>query len=174
MKLRFCVICGTNKNLHHHHVIPKVSGGTDHQHNLITLCDNHHEMVHRIRHVDNWFELARIGREKAKNAGVKFGRKRGYTPQQEEEVMNLKGMLKENSLKGKTILVTGGATGLGKSMAKYFLELGANIVIASRKQEVLDKTSKELMDKHGGKVLGLSCDVRKYNEVEETLEKIIG
>ena len=90
MKLRFCVICGTNKNLHHHHVIPKVSGGTDHQHNLITLCDNHHEMVHRIRHVDNWFELARIGREKAKNAGVKFGRKRGYTPQQEEEVMKLR------------------------------------------------------------------------------------
>ena len=90
MKLRFCVICGTNKNLHHHHVIPKVSGGTDHQHNLITLCDKHHEMVHRIRHVDNWFELARIGREKAKNAGVKFGRKRGYTPQQEEEVMKLR------------------------------------------------------------------------------------
>ena len=54
--------------------------------------------------------------------------------------MNLNGMLKENSLKDKTILVTGGATGLGKSMAKYFLELGANIVIASRKQESLDKT----------------------------------
>ena len=67
--------------------------------------------------------------------------------------MNLNGMLKENSLKDKTILVTGGATGLGKSMAKYFLELGANIVIASRKQESLDKTAKELMDEIGGKVL---------------------
>ena len=52
--------------------------------------------------------------------------------------MNLNGMLKENSLKNKTILVTGGSTGLGKSMAKYFLELGANIIIASRKQESLD------------------------------------
>ena len=40
--------------------------------------------------------------------------------------------LKENSLKGKTVLVTGGATGLGKSMATYFLELGANIVIARK------------------------------------------
>ena len=86
--------------------------------------------------------------------------------------MNLNGMLKENSLKNKTILVTGGATGLGKSMAKYFLELGANIVIASRKQEALDKTSKELMDLHGGKVLGISCDVRKYDEVENTLNTI--
>ena len=86
--------------------------------------------------------------------------------------MNLNGMLKENSLKNKTILVTGGATGLGKSMAKYFLELGANIVIASRKQEALDKTAKELMDLHGGKVLGISCDVRKYDEVENVLNTI--
>ena len=67
--------------------------------------------------------------------------------------MNLNGMLKENSLKNKTILVTGGATGLGKSMSKYFLELGANVVIASRKQESLDKTAKELMNMHGGTVL---------------------
>ena len=37
--------------------------------------------------------------------------------------MNVKGMLKENSLKGKTVLVTGGATGLGKSMATYFLDI---------------------------------------------------
>ena len=87
MKLRFCVICGTNKNLHHHHVIPKVSGGTDHQHNLITLCDKHHEMVHKIRHVDNWFELARMGREKAMARGVKFGAKRKYDQFQIQEIM---------------------------------------------------------------------------------------
>ena len=83
--------------------------------------------------------------------------------------MNLNGMLKENSLKDKTILITGGATGLGKSMATYFLKLGANIIIASRKQEVLDKTAKELMDEKGGRVVGISCDVRNYDEVENTL-----
>ena len=81
-------------------------------------------------------------------------------------------MLKEDALKGKVALVTGGATGLGKSMAKYFLELGADVVIASRKQEVLDATSKELMDLHGGTVLGISCDVRNYDEVEKTLSII--
>jgi len=86
--------------------------------------------------------------------------------------MNVKGMLKENSLKEKTVLVTGGATGLGKSMATYFLELGANIVIASRKQEALDKAKDELINLHGGNVVGISCDVRNYDEVENTLKKI--
>ena len=48
------------------------------------------------------------------------------------------GMLKEDALKGKTIIVTGGGTGLGKAMGTYFLELGANLVITSRKLEVLN------------------------------------
>ncbi len=86
--------------------------------------------------------------------------------------MNLDGMLKENSLKGKTILVTGGATGLGKSMSKYFLELGANVVIASRKQESLDKTAKELGVIENGNIIGISCDVRNYDEVDNTLKQI--
>ena len=40
-------------------------------------------------------------------------------------------MFKENLLKYKVILVTGGVTGLGKSMAARFGELGANLVIGS-------------------------------------------
>ena len=53
----------------------------------------------------------------------------------------MEGMLKPDYLKGKTIIVTGGGTGLGKSMGKYFLELGANLVITSRKLEVLQNTA---------------------------------
>ena len=52
------------------------------------------------------------------------------------------GMLKEGSLSGKTVLVTGGGTGLGKSMGAYFSELGANLVITSRKMEVLAENGK--------------------------------
>lgn len=74
-------------------------------------------------------------------------------------------MLKPGSLKGKTIIVTGGGTGLGKSMGKYMLELGANLVITSRKKDVLDKTAAELELQTGGKVLPIVCDVRKYEEI---------
>ena len=49
MKLRFCVVCGTNKDLQHHHIIPKSQGGDDHQHNFLTLCWEHHNFIHDIR-----------------------------------------------------------------------------------------------------------------------------
>jgi len=76
------------------------------------------------------------------------------------------GMLREGSLKGKNILITGGGTGLGRAMGEYFLELGANLVITSRKLEVLEETAKEMMAKSGGKVLPLACDVRDIAQVE--------
>ena len=83
------------------------------------------------------------------------------------------GMLKDGALKGRTILITGGGTGLGKSMSKYFLTLGANVVITSRKLEVLQKTAEELMAETGGQVLALQCDVRKYAEVENVLAESV-
>ncbi len=81
-------------------------------------------------------------------------------------------MFKAEELKGKTILVTGGGTGLGKSMSEYFLKLQANVIIASRKQEVLDATVKELTEANpdAGKIIGIACDVRKPQEVEAVLE----
>src|SRR5689334_13229844 len=77
----------------------------------------------------------------------------------------MEGMLKPGSLKGKTIVITGGGTGLGRAMGKYFLELGANLVITSRKKDVLDKAADELQKETGGNVLAVSCDVRKYEEI---------
>ena len=84
--------------------------------------------------------------------------------------MYKEGMLREDALKGKTLIVTGGGTGLGKSMGQYFLELGANLVIASRKAEVLEKAADELRASTGGSVLPLACDVRNYEEVEKVIE----
>jgi NAD(P)-dependent dehydrogenase (short-subunit alcohol dehydrogenase family) len=81
------------------------------------------------------------------------------------------GMLVPESLRGKTILITGGGTGLGRSMGKYFLELGANLIIASRKIDVLEKTASELMAETGGQVLAVACDVRKYEEVDNLIKK---
>ncbi|MFW0714929.1 SDR family oxidoreductase [Pedobacter sp. N23S346] len=82
-------------------------------------------------------------------------------------------MLRENALKGKTIVITGGGTGLGKAMGIYFLKLGANLVITSRKQEVLQKTADEMEEKTGGKVLAVACDVRDAEQVDHVLAKTL-
>ncbi|MCK6617829.1 MAG: SDR family oxidoreductase [Cyclobacteriaceae bacterium] len=83
----------------------------------------------------------------------------------------MEGMLKPGSLKNKTIIITGGGTGLGRSMGKYMLELGANLVITSRKTEVITKAATELMKETGGNALAVACDVRKYDEIENVLKQ---
>ncbi len=89
------------------------------------------------------------------------------------ELQYKQGMLRDNALEGKTIIVTGGGTGLGRSMSKYFLTLGANVVITSRKIAVLEKTAAELEAETGGKVLAVVCDVRDYAAVEAMLAATI-
>lgn len=79
-------------------------------------------------------------------------------------------MFQTDLLKGKTILITGGGTGLGKSMALRFAELGANIVITSRKQEVLEAAAREI-EKKGAKVFIKTADVRNYDQVEAVFDE---
>tara|TARA_Y100000996_G_scaffold344910_1_gene282721 strand:- start:1416 stop:2276 length:861 start_codon:yes stop_codon:yes gene_type:complete len=83
----------------------------------------------------------------------------------------MKGMLKENSLENKVILVTGGGSGLGKSMVKYFLELGANVIITSRREELLKEVAKDFNKKFKTEVFPIACDVRKIEEVEKVIEE---
>lgn len=82
-------------------------------------------------------------------------------------------MLKANALEGKVIVVTGGGTGLGKSMSEAFARLGAKVLITSRKAEVLEKSAEELKDSTGGEILPVQCDVRAYEEIEGMLQKCV-
>jgi NAD(P)-dependent dehydrogenase (short-subunit alcohol dehydrogenase family) len=78
-------------------------------------------------------------------------------------------MFTSNLLEGKTILVTGGGTGLGRSMTERFSSLGANTIITSRKIDVLNKTAEEIAKKTGKTVSAIQADVRKPFEVEEAI-----
>lgn len=82
-------------------------------------------------------------------------------------------MLRDDALTGKVIVVTGGGSGLGKAMTKYFLELGAKVAITSRDLEKLEATAKELEEQTGGNCLAVQCDVRNYDEVEAMLNKVL-
>ena len=83
-------------------------------------------------------------------------------------------MFNNNLLENKTIIITGGGTGLGKSMARRFGELGANLVISGRRNEVLEETANEFAQS-GINVLTCPGDVRKIEDVElmskQTIDK---
>ncbi len=81
-------------------------------------------------------------------------------------------MFQTDLLKGKRILVTGGGTGLGRSMGHRFLELGAELVICGRRGEVLEDAAARLASETGGKVETHVCDVRDADAVEKMAEAI--
>ncbi len=81
-------------------------------------------------------------------------------------------MFKDNLLKGKRILVTGGGTGLGKEIATRYLSLGADVWLAGRRGPVLEETAKELMGKHGGSVRTHSVDIRDAAAVDAMVQHI--
>ena len=82
-------------------------------------------------------------------------------------------MFEIDLLKGKTIIITGGGTGLGKSMAVRFAELGANLVLTSRRQDVLDETSAEIKEATGAKILTVAADIRLPEQVADMVAQSV-
>jgi len=82
-------------------------------------------------------------------------------------------MFEIDLLKGKTIIITGGGTGLGKSMAVRFAELGANLVLTSRRQDVLDETSAEIKEATGAKILTVAADIRSPEQVADMVAQSV-
>jgi NAD(P)-dependent dehydrogenase (short-subunit alcohol dehydrogenase family) len=81
-------------------------------------------------------------------------------------------MFQPDLLAGKHILITGGATGLGKSMGKRFLELGAALYICGRREDVLKQAADELRAaKPGAHVKTFSCDVRDKERVDAMMDE---
>lgn len=82
-------------------------------------------------------------------------------------------MFKSKELEDKVIVVTGGGSGLGSAMSRYFLQLGAKVVISSRNLDKLKGASGEMEKETGGTVLPVKCDVRNYDEVEAMLAETL-
>jgi NAD(P)-dependent dehydrogenase (short-subunit alcohol dehydrogenase family) len=79
-------------------------------------------------------------------------------------------MLPEGTLNGQVAIITGGGTGMGKSMALMFSKLGAKVVVASRKLENLEATVAEI-EAQGGEALAISVDVRDMAQVQNMVNQ---
>ena len=76
-------------------------------------------------------------------------------------------VFKEDLFKGKKVFVTGGATGMGLGFAQAFLNHGADVFIASRKEEKLKEAAAETKKKFGKKLIWKTMDVRNNKTVED-------
>src|SRR5438309_10829047 len=74
-------------------------------------------------------------------------------------------MYASNLLQDRTIVVTGGGTGLGAEMARRFAELGAQPVVLGRRQDKLDEVVAQIRAR-GGSATAISCDIRDPAAVE--------
>jgi len=75
-------------------------------------------------------------------------------------------------LKGRAIFLTGGGTGLGRSMALRFAELGARVFLVGRREQPLRETCEEIL-RLGGAAAFTTCDVRDYAAVETAVAQAV-
>lgn len=77
------------------------------------------------------------------------------------------------NLKGKTALVTGGGSGIGKAISRAFIDQGANVIFFGTNKEKGELAKKEFEEasRHGGKAYFFQVDVSKKAEVEEAVKK---
>ena len=75
-------------------------------------------------------------------------------------------------LSGKTAIVTGGGSGIGRQMAEGLAEAGANLVLCARKAERCEQAAAEL-EQLGVRALGLGCDVRDPKQVQAVVRRTV-
>ncbi len=80
-------------------------------------------------------------------------------------------VFREDLLDAKAALVTGGATGIGREIARTLGQHGARVCIASRKQENLEATTRELRAE-GIDAMWLACDIRDGEQVDQLIDGI--
>jgi NAD(P)-dependent dehydrogenase (short-subunit alcohol dehydrogenase family) len=80
-------------------------------------------------------------------------------------------MYNEDLLRERVVLVTGGGSGLGLSMAKHFSALGASVAITGRSAERLEQAAGAI-DASGDRVLAHAADVRDFEQVEALVDTV--
>jgi NAD(P)-dependent dehydrogenase (short-subunit alcohol dehydrogenase family) len=76
------------------------------------------------------------------------------------------------SLNGRTALILGGSSGIGREIALGYRDAGASVIIVGRNQDKLDRVSKELGSGDGAKPVGYSADLQSIDSLNKLRERI--
>ncbi len=74
------------------------------------------------------------------------------------------------NLAGKTAIVTGGTKGIGRAIAEALVAEGISVCTSARNQDEVDQAVKELNRSAGGRAIGLTSDVREYDQVRALID----
>lgn len=83
-----------------------------------------------------------------------------------ENKFNPRSVYKEDLFKGKTILITGGGSGIGKHIAESFIDLGGDVIISSRDEKKLSATKNYILEHYNKQIYYFICDISKPEEVK--------
>src|SRR5512146_561456 len=81
-------------------------------------------------------------------------------------------VMSQNGITGRNVVVTGGGTGIGRSVASAFAASGDHITIVGRRRDVLRATAEDLRTEHGCKVTAVACDLADPDDVEAVLDRL--
>jgi len=81
-------------------------------------------------------------------------------------------MFMNDTLKGRTALITGGGSGIGLEIATMYARLGASVMVVGRNEERVQAAAK-VMNEAGGKVRARKADVRNYDEVKAAVDETV-
>jgi 3-oxoacyl-[acyl-carrier protein] reductase len=76
-------------------------------------------------------------------------------------------------LKGKAAIVTGGSKGIGYSIAESLAGAGASVLICARNEQEVTDAARRLSEAGGGRVVGIACNMRSYQEVKGLVERAV-
>ena len=76
------------------------------------------------------------------------------------------------SVKGKTVVITGGSRGIGEMLAAGFLANGAKVIISSRKEKACEETVERLKGEYGGEIYAIPSDVGQMVGIEHLANEI--
>ncbi|MBS4176425.1 SDR family NAD(P)-dependent oxidoreductase [Lederbergia citrea] len=80
--------------------------------------------------------------------------------------------MKNERLRGKTIVITGASGGLGEQLAYMCAQNGANLYLLARNQEKLDRISASIREQYNVKCTPIALDVSKYDHIPKVFQRI--
>lgn len=118
-------------------------------------------------------QVEQQGNKGARQQGSKGARQQGNKAARRKllkTMANISTIFQTNLFSGRVALITGGGTGIGLRTAQELAKLGAIVILASRRKEILENAA-QLIRSQGGKAFAVQCNIRQPESIEKCIDE---